>query len=401
MAFKILSEEQIGRLTPRQQESYRAAYEEYREREAFVQKIEKQRNIKVPEFKIKKRPIKRIRRPSSSPLKFDGYGVQLGEASDKLFNTTKHASEQAERLGKRKKTARADVHVPGVRVAKGRRIKTAVPKRRVPKLSRVPVVKPSDKQFEFRPAQVSVGNVFCQKAPSVRRNKPTVNITPLTGVVLSKARGGKIQAPKRMQPILPKVTYRSAAAVRCHMEAPNAQAAPAIQIKQPQIATIAVPKHTVVSTEKTVATAPIIDVKRERPVAPAVKGTVPLVPARNIAVNTGNIRVSPIHKQQVISAPAIAAKREKQVRRVKALPSVAVAAAARKVFKAKPPVVSPLPKVHVSRPQAVAADGNPSEVFHADGKAQTVSWYPNRATFAVPVINQTAEVEKILGTLGR
>ena len=268
-------------------------------------------------------------------------------------------------------------------------------------MNRVPVVKPSDKQFEFRPAQVSVGNVFCQKAPSVRRNKPTVNITPLTGVVLAKARGGKIQAPKRMQPILPKVTYRSAAAVRCHMEAPNAQAAPAIQIKQPQIATIAVPKHTVVSTEKTVATAPIIDVKREQPVAPAVKGTVPLVPARNIAVNTGNIRVSPIHKQQVISAPAIAAKREKQVPRVKALPSVAVAAAARKVFKAKPPVVSPLPKVHVSRPQAVAADGNPSEVFHADGKAQTVSWYPNRATFAVPVINQTAEVEKILGTLGR
>lgn len=401
MAFKILSEEQIGRLTPRQQESYRAAYEEYREREAFVQKIEKQRNIKVPEFKIKKRPIKRIRRPSSSPLKFDGYGVQLGEASDKLFNTTKHTSEQAERLGKRRKTARADVHVPGVRVAKGRRIKTAVPKRGMPELNRVPVVKPSDKQFVFRPARVSVGNVFCQEAPRVRRDKPIVKMKPLSGVVLAKARSGKIQAPKRMQPILPKVTYRSAAAVRCHMEAPNAQAAPAIQIKRPQIAAIVVPKHTVVSTEKTVATAPMVNVKKKQPVAPAVKGTVPLVPARNIAVDTGNIRVSPIHKQQVIFAPAIAAKREKQEPTVKALPSVAVAAAARKDFKANPPTVTSLPKVHVSRPQAFDAPEKTLEVFYADDNAQKVSWYPNRATIAVPVINQTAEVEKILGTLGR
>ena len=400
MAFKILSEEQISRLTPRQQESYRAAYEEYREREAFVNRVERQRNIRVPKFKIKKRPIKRIRRPSSSQIKFDGFGVQLGEASDKLFNTTKHVSEQAERLGKTRQIIRADVLVPGVRVAKGRRIQAAAPKREAPKLSRVPFVKPLAQQFAFRPARASVGSVFCKEAPKIRRAKPTVNITSLSSVVLAKARRGEIQAPKRTQPVLPKVAYRSAEAVPCRMEAPKVQPAPAVQIKQPQIAAVEVPKHTVALTEKTVVTAPLVPIKEKQPIAPAVKGTVPVAPARKIIVNTGSIRISPEQKQQIISAPVIAANHEKQAPTMKSLPSVAVIGATRNDFKPKPPVLSPLPSVYVSKPKAISIPKKNSERFHVDGKTPKIKRYSNMANITVPVINQTAEIEKILGTLG-
>lgn len=400
MAFKILSEEQISRLTPRQQESYRAAYEEYWEREAFVNRVERQRNIRVPKFKIKKRPIKRIRRPSSSQIKFDGFGVQLGEASDKLFNTTKHVSEQAERLGKTRQIIRADVLVPGVRVAKGRRIQAAAPKREAPKLSRVPVVKPLAQQFAFRPARASVGSVFCKEAPKIRRAKPTVNITSLSSVVLAKARRGEIQAPKRTQPVLPKVAYRSAEAVPCRMEAPKVQPAPSIQIKQPQIAPIAVPKYTIASTEKTVVTAPPVSVMKKHLVAPAVTGSVAVVPAPNITVDSGNIHISPIQKQQIISAPVIEANHGKQAPTVQSLPSVAVIGATRNDFKPKPPVLSPLPSVYVSKPKAISIPKKNSERFHVDGKTPKIKRYSNMANITVPVINKTAEIEKILGTLG-
>ena len=55
MAFKILSQDEIQKLTSAERKNYEQLYAEYQEREAFVNRLERQRKVKVPRFKIKKR----------------------------------------------------------------------------------------------------------------------------------------------------------------------------------------------------------------------------------------------------------------------------------------------------------------------------------------------------------
>lgn len=54
MAFKILSQDEIQKLTSAERKNYEQLYAEYQEREAFVNRLERQRKVKVPRFKIKK-----------------------------------------------------------------------------------------------------------------------------------------------------------------------------------------------------------------------------------------------------------------------------------------------------------------------------------------------------------
>lgn len=60
MAFKVLTDEEISLLNHHQKEMYMEEYELYKERCAFVDKIEKLRNVKFPEFKLDYINLKKI-----------------------------------------------------------------------------------------------------------------------------------------------------------------------------------------------------------------------------------------------------------------------------------------------------------------------------------------------------
>ena len=186
MAFKILSEEQINRLTPQQRENYLAAQEKYYEREKFVKKAEQQRNIKVSEYKMKKRPIKPIGHAVSPFIKFDGFCVQLGEESDKIFNTIKQTGNRVERLGKQRSFTPVTARVPGVRVAAVKRIQINPREKIGVKLNRVPLAVPNQNKFNFNKPTVSVNKVISGSAPQINtmQRKTQVNIKKLPGVKL-------------------------------------------------------------------------------------------------------------------------------------------------------------------------------------------------------------------------
>ena len=88
MAFKILSQDEIQKLTSAERKNYEQLYAEYQEREAFVNRLERQRKVKVPRFKIKKRYMKNFLIPQNYNKRFGVFEADISEFSSNILNAT-------------------------------------------------------------------------------------------------------------------------------------------------------------------------------------------------------------------------------------------------------------------------------------------------------------------------
>lgn len=88
MAFKILSQDEIQKLTSAERKNYEQLYAEYQEREAFVNRLERQRKVKVPRFKIKKRYMKNFLIPQNYNKRFGVFETDISEFSSNILNAT-------------------------------------------------------------------------------------------------------------------------------------------------------------------------------------------------------------------------------------------------------------------------------------------------------------------------
>lgn len=88
MAFKILSQDEIQKLTSVERKNYEQLYAEYQEREAFVNRLERQRKVKVPRFKIKKRYMKNFLIPQNYNKRFGVFEADIAEFSSNILNAT-------------------------------------------------------------------------------------------------------------------------------------------------------------------------------------------------------------------------------------------------------------------------------------------------------------------------
>lgn len=88
MAFKILSQDEIQKLTSVERKNYEQLYAEYQEREAFVNRLERQRKVKVPRFKIKKRYMKNFLIPQNYNKRFGVFEADISEFSSNILNAT-------------------------------------------------------------------------------------------------------------------------------------------------------------------------------------------------------------------------------------------------------------------------------------------------------------------------
>ena len=88
MAFKILTQDEFEVLKEREQKLYEQAYKEYQERAAFVEKLEKLDNVKMPEVSIKMKGVRRIRAPKMSAISRNGFKADTAASVD-LLNVTR------------------------------------------------------------------------------------------------------------------------------------------------------------------------------------------------------------------------------------------------------------------------------------------------------------------------
>ena len=147
MAFKILTQEEIDRLGTREREAYLQAYQEYRERVAFVENIERLENVQIPKPAIKRRPIGRIHAPGYQAAKFEEYKADAG-AGVELLNATEHVKRAAEKSPVIHET-QVTAKVPPVRTkAPGSvRMKESEPYV-VGNINPVPIGSPAEMRFE-------------------------------------------------------------------------------------------------------------------------------------------------------------------------------------------------------------------------------------------------------------
>jgi len=59
VAFKILSQEEIAVLNEHEKRAYEQAYQEYLERTAFVERLERLDKVRMPKVSVKKKGIKK------------------------------------------------------------------------------------------------------------------------------------------------------------------------------------------------------------------------------------------------------------------------------------------------------------------------------------------------------
>jgi len=57
VAFKILSQEEIAVLNEHEKRAYEQAYQEYLERTAFVERLERLDKVRMPKVSVKKKGI--------------------------------------------------------------------------------------------------------------------------------------------------------------------------------------------------------------------------------------------------------------------------------------------------------------------------------------------------------
>ena len=415
MAFKILSEEQINRLTPHQRENYLAAQEKYYEREKFVKRAERQRNIKVTEYKMKKRPIKKIGHAPSLQIKIDAFKPRLGEADNKIFNTIKQTRNRVERLGKQRSFTPTTPRIPGVRVAAVKKIEIK-PKEKIGiKLSRVPLVVPHQNRYDFNKPKVSVNKVFSGSAPKIDTisGKTQVNINRLPGVKIPAVKPQNALQLKREKPILPNTVLAPVADIQCEFKKPHLTAVKIDCIKKPMANPVTMQKHIVKGIKKTVAVPANVTVRQPICSALNVEGTVSISWADSISAKKPELKKISLNHHNQVNVPVISFDAKKQAPTVKDIPSVSIIATTQNMSPIKKPAVSRLPGVRVIKPKKIDVPEVSTGKIKTEGivfNATEINYHPiktpclrtkNNCPVVVPkTINQSAELKKILGITG-
>ena len=166
MAFRKLTQRQLEMLSEEDRKIYEQAYEEYCERERFVEKLEQLDNVKMPEVQIKKRPVRRVSSPALRPVQMKKYvadakGVNLLNVTD---NVRRSASNPVSVNPDEKFTAKTPViHTrspKNVNVNLGTEYK-------VGNINKVSVASPSAAKFEAKEYKVDVPEQKVQNEPDI------------------------------------------------------------------------------------------------------------------------------------------------------------------------------------------------------------------------------------------
>lgn len=160
MAFKVLSQNEIQKLTTTERKNYEQLYVEYQEREAFVNRLERQKKVKVPRFKIKKRYMSNFFIPQNYNKKFGLLETDISEFSSNILNVTNCVNKTLSGYKKIKLKNKYNVALPYIPNIGFKLTNKKIDKFYVSKLNRVVGINPKNINFEFSNVQLNFKRPF-------------------------------------------------------------------------------------------------------------------------------------------------------------------------------------------------------------------------------------------------
>ncbi|MBO4697906.1 MAG: hypothetical protein J5643_11630 [Lachnospiraceae bacterium] len=167
MAFRKLTQQQLEMLSAEDRKIYEQAYEEYLERERFVEKLEQLENVKMPEVQIKRRPIRRVSSPGLRPVKMQQFVADTKGVD--LLNATNNAKRAAANPVSINPDEKFTVKTPTVNTRTPGKVNVNLaPEYKVGGINKVSVDSPSVAKFESTDYKVDVPEQKDRKEPEIR-----------------------------------------------------------------------------------------------------------------------------------------------------------------------------------------------------------------------------------------
>lgn len=292
MAFKILSPSELAILNENERKAYETAYEEYRERAAFIERLEQLEKVQMPTVSVKKKGIKRIKAPSVPASNMRVFTADTTQGAI-LLNATKRvkATLESNTYTSTIEEYKADLPCVGVVSPEYVSIEKNV-HYKVSTMPVVPIAATSDVRFEGKGYKIS-------------ELQYPQHITPDTSQV--KISSYVISGLPEIDTSIPDVSVTPFESHR-HIALDN------VPVAKPTVIDTLIAKYEVTSCEKTIVTAPVVkfevqNVKRTAfPVVPVVEPqivndelkTAKIDTPVPLVVNSPEISVN-VSKQQVSS----------------------------------------------------------------------------------------------------
>ncbi len=195
MAFKILSPSELVILNEDERKAYETAYEEYRERSVFIDRLEQLEKVQMPAVSVKKKGIKRIKAPSVPASNMRDFTADTTQGAI-LLNATKRVKATLESNTHNPSIAKFKADLPCVGVVSPEYV--SIEKNVHYKVSTMPVVPiavASDVRFEVKDYkisnlqhphhitlntnQVKLNSYTVAGLPKINTSIPSVYVTPL------------------------------------------------------------------------------------------------------------------------------------------------------------------------------------------------------------------------------
>ena len=195
MAFKILSPNELAVLSEDERKAYETAYAEYRERAAFIDRLEQLEKVQMPRVSVKKKSIKKIKAPSVPASNMRGFTADTTQGAI-LLNATKKVKAVLSFNSQVPSIAQYKATLPCVGVISPNKvnIEENVPYK-VTDVPAVPIATPTEVQFEgdeykisnlYYPQQITpntskvkINSYTVSGLPEINTSMPDVSVSPL------------------------------------------------------------------------------------------------------------------------------------------------------------------------------------------------------------------------------
>lgn len=313
MAFKILSPSELAILNEDERKAYETAYEEYRERAAFIERLEQLEKVQMPAVSVKKKGIKRIKAPSVPASNMRDFIADTTQGAI-LLNATKRVKATLESNTHTPSIAKFKADLPCVGVVSPEYVsieKNAPYK--VSTMSVVPIAAATDVRFEVKDYKISnlqhpqyitpntekvkLNSYTVTGLPEIDTSVPDVSIAPMDFLKNITLENIPIVKPTVIDTVIAKYelsscekTIVTAPEVKCEIQNIEPTEFPVIPVAKPEIINGEVNTVKVDAPVPLVITAPEISVRVSTQHVSSLKSVIIPVAASTINVTTASVK---------------------------------------------------------------------------------------------------------------
>jgi len=316
VAFKILSPNELAVLSEDERKAYETAYAEYRERVAFIDRLEQLEKVQMPRVSVKKKGIKKIKAPNVPSSKIRGFTADTTQGAI-LLNATKKVKAVLSSNSQVPSIAQYKATLPCVGVISPDRvnIEESVPYK-VAAVPAVTIVAPAEVQYKCdkykisnlhypqqiaqNSSEVKINSYTVSGLPEINTSMPDVFVVPLESPSHVTLDNVPIAKPTTINAVITK--YEATSCEKTIVETPRVEysaqkaemtALSAVPVVKPQIINGLVKTTKIEAPTPLVINSPEISVKIPPQQISSMKSVVIPVAAPTINIATASVNQVP------------------------------------------------------------------------------------------------------------